>query len=76
MGAFLSSAELPAGIEISCVSAVRALPASEGSQRSSLHVLDDQARGVGVQVTERAIARLLGNWRRPRARVTASVLQG
>ena len=40
--------------------ALRALSASEGSQRRSLHVLDDQARGARVQVTERAIARLLG----------------
>ena len=40
--------------------ALRALSASEGSQRRSLHVLDDQARGARVQETERAIARLLG----------------
>ena len=39
--------------------ALRALPASTGSQRCSLHVLDDQARGSRVQETERAIARLL-----------------
>ena len=56
--------------------ALRALSASEGSQRRSLHVLDDQARGARVQETERAIARLTRNWRRPRERVTASVLQG
>ena len=40
--------------------ALRALSASEGCQRRSLHVLDDQARGARVQETERAIARLLG----------------
>ena len=40
--------------------ALRALSASEGSQRRSLHVLDDQARGARVQETERAVARLLG----------------
>ena len=40
--------------------ALRALSASEGSQRRSLHVLDDQARGAKLQETERAIARLLG----------------
>ena len=40
--------------------ALRTLSASEGSQRRSLHVLDDQARGARVQETERAIARLLG----------------
>ena len=40
--------------------ALRALSASEGGQRRSLHVLDDQARGARVQETERAIARLLG----------------
>ena len=39
---------------------MRALSASEGSQRRSLHVLDDQARGARVLETERAIARLLG----------------
>ena len=39
--------------------ALRALSASEGSQRRSLHVLDDQAIGARVQETERAIARLL-----------------
>ena len=40
--------------------ALRTLSASAGSQRRSLHVLDDQARGARVQETERAIARLLG----------------
>ena len=40
--------------------ALRTLSASEGSQRRSLLVLDDQARGARVQETERAIARLLG----------------
>ena len=40
--------------------ALRTLSASEGSQRRSLHVLDDQARGAREQETERAIARLLG----------------
>ena len=37
--------------------ALRTLSSSEGSQRRSLHVLDDQARGARVQETERAIAR-------------------
>ena len=40
--------------------ALRALSASEGSQRRSLPVLDDQARGARVREAERAIARLLG----------------
>ena len=40
--------------------ALRALSASEGSQKHSLHVLDDQARGARVQETKRAIARLVG----------------
>ena len=40
--------------------ALRTLSASAGSQRRSLHVLEDQARGARVQETERAIARLLG----------------
>ena len=53
--------------------ALRALSACEGSQRRSLHVLDDQARGARVQETERAIARLLvtggdqGKGSRPRS---------
>ena len=40
--------------------ALRTLSASAGSQRRTLHVLDDQARGARVQETERAVARLLG----------------
>ena len=40
--------------------ALRALSASEGSQRRSLHVLDGKARGARVEETEKAIARLLG----------------
>ena len=47
--------------------ALRALSASEESQRRSRHVLDDQARGAKAPTR---------NWRRPRVRVTASVLQG
>ena len=39
--------------------ALRTFSASAGTQRRSLHVLDDQARGTREQGTERAIARLL-----------------
>ena len=39
---------------------VRPITTSSGSQRRSLHVLDDQSRGARVQETEGAIARLLG----------------
>ena len=51
--------------------ALRTSPASAGSQRRSLHVLDDQARGTRAQET--APTR---NWRRLRARDTALVRQG
>ena len=40
--------------------ALRPVSASTGSQRRSLHVLDDQARGARVQENKGAIARLLG----------------
>ena len=56
--------------------ALRTISASEGSERRSLRVLDDQARGARVQVTERAICAPTRNWRRPRARDTASIRQG
>ena len=39
---------------------VRPIITSSGSQRRSLHVLADQARGARVQETEGAIARLIG----------------
>ena len=56
--------------------ALRTLPGSAGSQRRSLHVLDDQARDATVQQTERAICAPTRNFRRPRARETALVRQG
>ena len=40
--------------------ALRPVSASTGSQRRSLHVLDDQARGARVQENKLAVARLLG----------------
>ena len=48
--------------------ALRTLSASAGSQRRSLHVLDDQARGARVQETEGAISVPARNWRRARAK--------
>ena len=39
---------------------LRPITTSSGSQRRSLHVLDDQVRGTRVQETEGAIARQLG----------------
>ena len=56
--------------------ALRALPASAGSQKRSLHVLDDQTRGARVTRNRKSNCAPTLNRRRPRARVAASVLQG
>ena len=56
--------------------ALRTLSASAGSQRRSLHVLDDQTIGLQSTRNRKSNCAPSRNWRRPRAGITASVLQG